>query len=84
MNSVLQPVPARVGCARGIMLCVNVPYDSFLRQRVLFILTDRLAKTLRSRVYIGEESGVISVGRIEVSGKLRSVEREFKLVSNRS
>jgi len=59
---------------------VNVPYDSCGRQRLLFIPADRLAKTLRSRVYIGKEGSVISVGRIEVSGELQF--DEFKLVNS--
>lgn len=48
----------------------DVPDDGFRRQRVLFVLAHCLTKTLRSRVDIGEERGVIPVGRVEASGKL--------------
>jgi len=63
----------RVGILNQIHIYVNVPDDGFRRQRVFFVLVDRLVKTLGSGIYVGEESGIVSVGRVKAAGELRLV-----------
>jgi len=45
---------------------------------VFFVLVDGLAEALCSGVDVGEERGIVSVGRVKVSGELASV-KKFKL-----
>ena len=65
-----------VGCACGdsisdpYILYVTVPDDGLRRQRVPLVLVDCLAEALRSRVDVGEQCGIVSVGRVVVAGEL--------------
>jgi len=40
---------------------------------MLFVLADRLAEALDPGIYVAKKGGVISVGRVEVSGELGAV-----------
>ena len=72
----------RAGISNIGPLNVNVPDDGFRRQRVPLVLADCLMKTLCSRVYVREESSIVSVGWVKVSGELRLV-KKCKLMNKR-
>ena len=63
----------------SIYIYIYVPYDGLGRQRVLFIPADCLAEALCSRVYVAEECGVVSVGRVKIPGELRLAEANLSL-----